>query len=164
MRLSLECLGKGFALVSAVACPKSSLDLLINTPLAPRVFAPATISASKRARALQAFALAPKDMQVSCTGRIAPVAVYTSAYQYRQHAAPTLAPFRLRASNVRSSDSHRACWQAQAVPQRTRQRHIRATYPEPETEKERSPLDYPQVSTCTCPRCDTSGIHIEAFV
>ncbi|KAL3152486.1 hypothetical protein ABBQ32_001521 [Trebouxia sp. C0010 RCD-2024] len=83
-------------------------------------------------------------MQVSCTGRSARVALPTSADQCKHHAALPLAPCRLRCSTVAFSVSQRACWRAQAVSQQAKQRQARATYPEPETEKERSPLDYPQ--------------------
>lgn len=83
-------------------------------------------------------------MQVSCIGLCARLPRHTDAHQCKFHAAPPLAPCRLRCSTAGPSVSQRACWRAQAVSQATQQWHVRATYPEPETEKERSPLDYPQ--------------------
>ena len=121
-------------------------DLLIDTPERPLAFISCSIFlVSSDPADYKHLHLASNDMQVSCTGRSAWTAQFPSAQQCRHHPAPPLAPCRLRTSSIQTSDSHRACWRAQAVPQRTRQRHIRATYPEPETEKERSPLDYPQV-------------------
>ena len=147
---------------SESAKPKRPLDLQPNlwrglssqkcrTCSSTRLSAPwhSSVALSFSSRAIQQhykhLHLASNDMQVSCTGRSAWTAQFPSAQQCRHHPAPPLAPCRLRTSSIQTSDSHRACWRAQAVPQRTRQRHIRATYPEPETEKERSPLDYPQV-------------------
>lgn len=61
-------------------------------------------------------------------------------------ALPALRPFRLQFQRLHCQSSS-----AHALPSQKRQykKQTSATYPEPETEKERSPLDYPQVNIQT---------------
>ena len=57
---------------------------------------------------------------------------------------PPLRPFRLQ---VAATERRAHLSQTRASVLRQHQQSTVATYPEPETEKERSPLDYPQVNT-----------------
>ena len=84
-------------------------------------------------------------MQVSFARHSARVCPPNGVAQCKCHATPPVRPCRLQFGKKGSSDSRQACWRACALPQKTKRQHTRATYPEPETEKERSPLDYPQV-------------------
>ena len=79
--------------------------------------------------------------------RVAADKCFSSAAQ----ALPALRPFRLQAAQVqRQAKSLRA--HTSRVRQQPKQ--TLATYPEPETEKERSPLDYPQVQSTSMDCCE----------
>lgn len=83
----------------------------------------------------------------SSVQRLAADRCLTSAAQ----ALPALRPFRLQVAQVqRQAKSLRA--HTSRVRQQPKQTH--ATYPEPETEKERSPLDYPQVQPICMDFCE----------
>lgn len=88
-----------------------------------------------------------KSMQLSCTASQARSGRYRTADALSQQAPTSFRPRRLTSIGLAGSHCLTACWRTHALPQKAARRQIHATYPEPETEKERSPLDYPQVSS-----------------
>ncbi|DBA70742.1 hypothetical protein WJX79_006542 [Trebouxia sp. C0005] len=83
-------------------------------------------------------------MQLSCTASQARSGRYRTADALSQQATASFRPRRLTSIGLAGSHCLTACWRTHALPQKAARRQIHATYPEPETEKERSPLDYPQ--------------------
>lgn len=83
-------------------------------------------------------------MQTLCAEFSGRTSLCCTAETPSRHASAVFQPRRLAAYSSLRSSSRTACWRTQALPQSTRWRHAQATYPTPETEKERSSLDYPQ--------------------